>query len=107
MTDPSKVPTTNSMIVSGICSSLTDVQVSCRFPPVRCSVIVTSHPNVATSLNNLAALYYKQGKYAKAPPVYQHALTIWRKALGPDHPDTKLVRSNLDKLRTGAPRGST
>ena len=38
---------------------------------------------VATSLNNLAALYYDQGKYAEAEPLYKRALAIWEKALGP------------------------
>jgi tetratricopeptide (TPR) repeat protein len=40
---------------------------------------------VAT-LNNLAMLYSRQGQYAKAEPLYQRALAIWEKALGPDHP---------------------
>ena len=31
------------------------------------------HPDVATSLNNLALLYYNQGQYAKAEPLYQRA----------------------------------
>jgi len=29
------------------------------------------HPNVATSLNNLAILYHSQGKYAEAEPLYK------------------------------------
>ena len=37
-------------------------------------------------LNNLAALYYAQGQYAQAEPLYKRALAIWEKALGPDHP---------------------
>ena len=41
------------------------------------------HPDVATSLNNLAMLYYDQGQYAKAEPLYQRALAIREKALGP------------------------
>ena len=44
-------------------------------------------PLVATSLNNLAALYDDQGQYAQAEPLYQRALTIGEKALGPEHPD--------------------
>jgi tetratricopeptide (TPR) repeat protein len=43
------------------------------------------HPNVATSLNNLAALYKAQGRYAEAEPLYRRALEIWEKALGPEH----------------------
>lgn len=37
------------------------------------------HPDVATSLNNLAALYDKQGDYAKAEPLYKRSLAIWEK----------------------------
>jgi tetratricopeptide (TPR) repeat protein len=48
------------------------------------------HPNVATSLNNLALLYANQGRYADAEPLYQRALAIWEKALGRDHPDVAI-----------------
>ena len=44
------------------------------------------HPDVATSINNLALLYQAQGKYAEAEPLYQRALVIYEKALGPEHP---------------------
>jgi len=53
------------------------------------------HPSVATSLNNLAALYEKQGQYAAAEPLYKRALAIDEKALGKDHPD---VASSLENL---------
>ena len=39
------------------------------------------HPYVAVDLDNLAALYYKQGHYAGAEPLFQRArctLTRWR-----------------------------
>ena len=45
-----------------------------------------NHPDVATSLNNLAELYRTQGNYAKAEPLYKRSLAIKEKALGPDHP---------------------
>jgi len=44
------------------------------------------HPDVATSLNNLATLYYQQGDYAKAEPLFKRSLAILEKALGPDNP---------------------
>ena len=44
------------------------------------------HPDVATSLNNLAALYRTQGQYAQAEPLYKRSLAIKEKALGPEHP---------------------
>jgi hypothetical protein len=45
------------------------------------------HPDVATSLNNLAGLYANQGRYAKVESLYQRALAIYEEALGPEHPD--------------------
>ena len=54
---------------------------------------------VAATLNNLAVLYDDEGKYTEAEPLYQLSLAIRENALGPDHPDTKSVRSNLESLR--------
>jgi len=56
------------------------------------------HPDVATSLNNLALLYYAQGKYGEAEPLYKRSLVIWEKALGPDHPHVAIVCKNMAKL---------
>ena len=42
---------------------------------------------MARSLIDLALLYDNQGQYAKAEPLYQRALAIWEKALGPEHPE--------------------
>jgi tetratricopeptide (TPR) repeat protein len=44
-----------------------------------------NHPDVAQSLNNLAALYSNQGRYADAEPLYQRSLAMREKAFGPDH----------------------
>ncbi|HXG24111.1 MAG TPA: tetratricopeptide repeat-containing protein [Chthonomonadales bacterium] len=64
------------------------------------------HPDVATSLNNLAVLYDTQGDYAKAEPLYKRALAIWEKALGPDHPDVATILENLAALYRATKRGS-
>jgi tetratricopeptide (TPR) repeat protein len=48
------------------------------------------HPDTAESLNNLAILYFYQGKYEQAEPLYQRALAIYEQQLGPLHPDTAL-----------------
>jgi len=56
------------------------------------------HPDVATSLNNLAALYYSQGKYLKVELLYKRALAIVEKALGPDHPRVATSLNNLAEL---------
>ena len=56
------------------------------------------HPDVATSLNNLAVLYHTQGQYAQAEPLYKRSLAIREKALGPDHPDVATSLNNLAVL---------
>ncbi len=50
------------------------------------------YPRLAMSLNNLAALYHAQGRYAEAEPHYKRSQAIWEKTLGPDHPH---VATNL------------
>jgi CHAT domain-containing protein/Tfp pilus assembly protein PilF len=56
------------------------------------------HPNVATSLNNLAELYRIQGNYGDAEPLLQRALRIRETALGPDHPRVATSLNNLAEL---------
>jgi tetratricopeptide (TPR) repeat protein len=46
----------------------------------------------------LALLYYAQGKYAAAEPLYQRALKIRQEALGPEHPSTIIVLNNYAAL---------
>ena len=53
---------------------------------------------MATSLNNLAYLYKRQGRYAEAEPLYLRSLAILEKALGPDHPSVALSLNNLALL---------
>ena len=44
------------------------------------------HPDVATSLNNLAQVYILQGRDGDALPLLERSLTIQEKALDPEHP---------------------
>ena len=53
---------------------------------IREAALGPDHPDVATSLNNVAELYRAQGRFAKSEPLYQRALAIWEEALGPEHP---------------------
>ncbi len=53
---------------------------------------------MATGLNKLGLLCYNQGKYAEAEPLYQRALAIWEKALGPEHPNVATSVNNLADL---------
>jgi tetratricopeptide (TPR) repeat protein len=43
-------------------------------------------------------LYYNQGKYAEAEPLYKRALAISEKALGADHPAVADVLENYASL---------
>ncbi|MBW2368561.1 MAG: tetratricopeptide repeat protein [Deltaproteobacteria bacterium] len=56
------------------------------------------HPDVTTSLSNLALLYHTQCRYALAEPLLKRSLAIQEKALGPDHPDMVTGLNNLAML---------
>jgi tetratricopeptide (TPR) repeat protein len=61
-------------------------------------VLDPEDPDVAMSLNNLAALYNNQGQYGKAEPLLQRALATVEKALGPEDPDVAISLNNLAEL---------
>jgi tetratricopeptide (TPR) repeat protein len=56
------------------------------------------HPDVATSLNNLAGLYRAQGRYSEVEPLYQNALEMRQRLLGTEHPDVATSLNNLALL---------
>jgi tetratricopeptide (TPR) repeat protein len=56
------------------------------------------HPDVATSLNNLASFYYFQGRYNEAEPLFGRSLSIREQQLGADHPDVANSLNNLAGL---------
>ncbi|XP_075255356.1 uncharacterized protein LOC142348076 [Convolutriloba macropyga] len=56
------------------------------------------HPSVAATLNNLAVLFGRRGRYRDAEPLCKRALEIREKALGPDHPDVAKQLNNLALL---------
>ncbi len=59
----------------------------------------TIESDEAGRLLNQTAFYLKQrARYEEAKPLYQRALIIDEKALGPDHPDVAIVRNNLAEL---------
>ena len=53
---------------------------------------------MAATLNNLAVLHGKRGKYKDAEPLCKRALKIREKVLGPDHPDVAKQLNNLALL---------
>ena len=62
------------------------------------SLLGEQHPDVATSLNNLALLYYAQGRYELAEPLLQQALQLTRSLLGEQHPAVATSLNNLAAL---------
>ncbi len=56
------------------------------------------HPNVAVSLNNLAAAYLSLAEYNKAEPLFKRALSIDEKIFGRSHPNAAADRANLEEL---------
>ena len=50
------------------------------------------------SLNCLASLYNRQGRYAEAEPLFKRALVIREEALGLEHPDVAWSLNGLAKL---------
>ncbi len=58
------------------------------------------HPDVASSLNYLALLYYYLGDYAKAEPLFKRSLHIYEKNLGPEDPNVANILNNLALLYT-------
>ena len=55
-------------------------------------------PSVVVTLNNLAFLFRRRGKFAEAEPLYRRALEINEKSLGPENPVLAVTLSNLAEL---------
>jgi CHAT domain-containing protein/Flp pilus assembly protein TadD len=62
---------------------------------IREKALGRDHPDVATSLNDLAGLYDDAGRSAEAEPLYQRSLAIREKVLGRNHPDIATSLNNL------------
>ncbi len=56
------------------------------------------HPYTATNLDNLAGLYYTQGRYEQAEALYQRALSIDDHIFGGEHPTVATDLNNLAAL---------
>jgi tetratricopeptide (TPR) repeat protein/transcriptional regulator with XRE-family HTH domain len=71
---------------------------SLRALSIREQILGPGHPDVATSLNYLAVLFWRQGKYIQAEPLLQRTLSIREQVLGSDHPEVARVLNNLAVL---------
>jgi hypothetical protein len=55
-----------------------------------------AHPAVASSLFNLGALRYNQGRYSEALALLLQAQPIYLSKLGPGHPRSQALQSWID-----------
>jgi tetratricopeptide (TPR) repeat protein len=60
----------------------------------RVKALGPEHPEVATSLGNLALLYHSQGRSAEAEPLFKRALMLGERRLGPSHPTVLTILQN-------------
>jgi len=61
-------------------------------------VLGKEHPSTATTYNNIAGVYSRQGDYPKALEWYQKALEIHEKVLGKEHPSTATTYNNIAEV---------
>ena len=73
-------------------------------------ILRVEHPDVLTSMNNLARVLDNQGKYEEAEEMHRQALALRETVLGKEHPDTLTSMNNLalvldsqGKYSTGIP----
>lgn len=66
---------------------------------LRRGVLGSEHHEVATSLNNLAAITAAQGDLMGAEALYRESLELKRRTLGDAHPEVALAMNNAASLR--------
>ena len=62
---------------------------------IKVGVYGPDHLSVATSCNNMAVLYRRQGKEEKALAMYKMSLNIYVKEYGPDHSSVGTTCKNM------------
>ncbi len=71
---------------------------------IRQAIRGETHPHVAASLNNLAALYYAMGNYTRTQPLFEKTAALRRLIVGELHPDYAQSLNNLAALHKMAGR---
>jgi CHAT domain-containing protein/tetratricopeptide (TPR) repeat protein len=66
--------------------------------------LAADHPDMLTSINNLAAIYLALGRYGEAEPLAKRALDGYERTLGLGHTDTLQSINNLAALYFGQGR---
>jgi hypothetical protein len=58
-----------------------------------------AHPELATTLSNLATTLLASDRSAEALPLLRRAVEVAEPALEPDHPNLEVLRANLAKAQ--------
>jgi tetratricopeptide (TPR) repeat protein len=66
---------------------------------IREKLLGPQHPDVATTLNNLAELYYHTERYEEALSLLERSLKIFESKLGPANQNFKTTEQNIQVLR--------
>jgi tetratricopeptide (TPR) repeat protein len=61
-------------------------------------VLGPNHPDTALALNNLAGIHFQQGNFAEARSLFEQALAILTRTLGPEHRRVLAVQANIGVL---------
>jgi len=67
--------------------------------PIQTKTLGSEHPDVASSLNNLALIHKAQGEMAKAQDCYQRAQTIINQVFDENHPAAQQISQNYLQLQ--------
>ncbi|CAF4817809.1 unnamed protein product, partial [Rotaria socialis] len=66
---------------------------------IREKALPPTHPDLATSYNNIGQLYEGMEEYSKALPLLEKALSIKQKSLPSTHPSIKNVLNAIDRVK--------
>jgi tetratricopeptide (TPR) repeat protein len=73
----------------------TALQLCQKAMEIRERVLEPEHPDLASNLGDLAAIYSKLAKYNEALPLHERALAMCEKAQGPEHAETAICLNNM------------
>ncbi|KAI6480714.1 hypothetical protein MCOR13_011076 [Pyricularia oryzae] len=62
---------------------------------LREKVLGPENPSTFASMNNLASVLDRQGKYEEAEQMHRKTLALYKKVLGPENPSTFTSMGNL------------
>ena len=94
------LPTTTSVMCIAIMGEHLNALLSYeKALAIRQQSLPTNHPDLASSYNNIGAVYHGLSDYSKACLFYERAVNIAQLSLPSNHPDLEGYRKNLEILK--------